>query len=117
MGRKSVLPYGLYRGYGFVNPHFAADTGLSSEDLALFWSALQGMWDLDRSASRGLMALRGLYVFTHDSGVGNAPAHELFERIDVKRKDGVDVARRFADYVVTVNDAKLEGVTLTRLVG
>lgn len=117
MGRKSLLPYGLYRGYGFVNPHFATGTGLSSEDLTLFWNALARMWDLDRSASRGLMALRGLYVFTHDTAVGNAPAHALFERIDVQRKEGVDAARKFADYLVTVNDANLEGVTLTRLVG
>jgi CRISPR-associated protein Csd2 len=118
MGRKALVPYGLYRGFGFVNPHFAKDTGLTSDDLVLFWQALQNMWDLDRSASRGLMALRGLYVFSHEDGVGNAPAHTLFERISVSRKNGVEATRAFTDYTVTVNDKNLpEKVTLTRLVG
>jgi CRISPR-associated protein Csd2 len=118
MGRKALLPYGLYKGYGFVNPHFAKDTGLSSDDLSVFWEALQGMWDLDRSSSRGLMALRGLYVFTHEDGVGNAPAHTLFERVHVKRKDAVEAARQFENYTVTVNDKNLpDKVKLTRLVG
>jgi CRISPR-associated protein Csd2 len=118
MGRKALVPYGLYRGFGFVNPHFAKDTGLTADDLALFWQAMQNMWDLDRSASRGLMALRGLYVFSHEDGVGNAPAHTLFERIGVSRKNGVEATRAFTDYMVTVNDKNLpEKVTLTRLVG
>lgn len=118
MGRKAVLPYGLYRGFGFFNPHFGRDTGATDEDLSILWEALQRMWDLDRSSSRGFMSIRGLYVFTHQDSVGNAPAHTLFERIQVSRKDGVEAARKFADYTVTVNDADLpEGVTLTRLVG
>lgn len=118
MGRKALVPYGLYRAHGFFNPHFAKQTGADSEDLALFWQALQQMWDLDRSSSRGLMACRGLYVFSHESSLGNAPAHALFERIEVARRDGVEAPRSFRDYVVQVNaDGLPQGVTLTRLVG
>jgi CRISPR-associated protein Csd2 len=118
MGRKAIVPYGLYRGHGFFNPHFAAQTGVTSEDLALFWQALQCMWDLDRSSSRGLQACRGLYVFSHASSLGNAPAHLLLERVRVARRDGVTAPRSFADYVVHVDEVDLPaGVTLTRLVG
>ena len=118
MGRKAIVPYGLYQAHGFVNPHFAEQTGFDEEDLGLVWRALQNMWDLDRSAARGLMACRALYVFTHESRLGNAPAHQLFERIVVSRKDGVAVPRRFADYEVRVDAAELPGeVTLTALVG
>lgn len=118
MGRKALVPYALYRAHGFYNPHFAQDTGFDSEDLALFWQALQNMWDHDRSSSRGMMACRGLYVFSHSSGLGNAPAHQLFERIRVRRIEGVEAPRSFVDYVVEVDDRDLpEGVTLTRLVG
>ena len=118
MGRKAMVPYGLYRGYGFVNPHFGKQTGFSVEDLSIVWEALQYMWDFDRSASRGLMACRGLYIFSHAAGIGNAPAHALFERIEVQCQDGVEVPRKFSDYEVTVNEQGLpEGVTLTRLVG
>lgn len=115
MGRKALVPYGLYRGHGFFNPHFGQQTGISQEDLALFWQALQQMWDLDRSASRGLMACRGLYVFSHESALGNAPAHRLFERVSVRLKDGVSVPRHFTDYEVTLDDQDLPGgVTLMR---
>jgi len=118
MGRKSIVPYGLYCGYGFVNPHFAEQTAFSSEDLGLFWSALANMWDLDHSASRGRMALRGLYVFTHESKLGNAPGHTLLERIDARLIDGVTAPRKFTHYVVDVNESALPpGVVLTRLVG
>ncbi|MGH7772328.1 MAG: type I-C CRISPR-associated protein Cas7/Csd2 [Candidatus Binatia bacterium] len=118
MGRKALLPYGLYRSFGFVNPHFAKDTGLATDDLAIFWEALQRMWDLDRSASRGFMTIRGLYVFTHEDSVGNASAHTLFDRIHVAQKDVVKAPRKFTDYTVVVNDKNLpEKVTLTRLVG
>ncbi len=116
MGRKAIVPYGLYRAHGFFNPHFAERTGVTEEDLALFWEALGGMWDLDRSASRGLMACRGVYVFTHASPLGNAPAHRLFERVSITRRDGVVAPRGFADYEVVVDgDGLPEGVTLTRL--
>ena len=118
MGRKAMVPYGLYRAYGFFNPHFARQTGVIEEDLELFWAALQQMWDLDRSASRGLMACRGLYVFSHDSPLGNAPAHQLFERVSVDRKPDVAAPRRFDQYEVAVAEDDLPpGVTLTRIVG
>lgn len=116
MGRKAFVPYGLYLGYGFVVPHFAQQTGFSTEDLTLFWTALQSVWDVDRSANRGMLALRGLYVFSHSNALGNAPAHSLFKRIQVKLNDGIQAPRHFADdYTVTVNDTDLpDGVTLTR---
>jgi len=118
MGRKALVPYGLYRAHGFFNPHFAKQTGVAEEDLALFWQALQNMWDLDRSASRGMMACRGLYVFSHESNLGNAPAHVLFERVSVNRREGVEAPRTFAHYEVKLDGAALPaGVTLTRLVG
>ncbi len=116
MGRKALVPYGLYRAHGFVNPHFADQTGATDEDLELFWAALQNMWDLDRSSSRGFMACRGLYVFSHESSLGNAPAHRLFERISVP-KSNAEAPRSFADYEVTVSSEGLpSGVTLTALV-
>jgi len=119
MGRKSLIPYALYRGYGFINPYCGRQTGFAPEDLAVFWEALQGMWDLDRSASRGLMACRGLYIFSHANGVGNAPAHTLFESIAVQRRDGIETPRKYSDYIVTVKDPKdlPDGVILSRLVG
>lgn len=116
MGRKSLVPYGLYRGQGFFNPHFAKATGVTSEDLELFWNALVMMWDHARSSASGLMSCRGIYVFTHDNPLGNAPAQTLLERVDVRLNDGVDPARKFQDYTVTVDDASLPaGITLTRL--
>ena len=118
LGRKATVPYGLYLGYGFFNPHFAQRTGANADDLDLLWTALVNMWDLDRSAARGLMACRGLYVFSHESSLGNAPAHRLFERINVQLKEGVAAPRKFGDYAVTVNDADLPtGISLTRLEG
>jgi CRISPR-associated protein Csd2 len=107
MGRKPLVPYGLYRAHGFWVPSFARDTGATDGDLQLLWKALEAMWDLDRSASRGMMANRGLIIFTHDSQLGNAPAHTLFEHVGVKRRDGVKVARSFADYTVTVLSDKV----------
>ena len=120
MGRKSTVPYGLYRAHGFFNPHFAEQTGADSEDLGLFWSALEMMWDLDRSAARGEMACRGLYVFSHDSKLGNAPAHRLFDLISIP-KSGSAAPRHFGDYSVRKPDdgtvQSERGVTLTTLVG
>jgi CRISPR-associated protein Csd2 len=116
MGRKAIVPYGLYRAHGFYNPHFAQQTGFSSEDLELFWQALQQMWDLDRSAARGMMACRRLYVFSHESPLGNTPAHKLFDRIGARLHDDVSAPRSFADYDVVVDDQELpDGVTLSRL--
>ncbi len=115
MGRKAFVPYGLYLGHGFVVPHFAQQTGFSAEDLDIFWTALQSVWDIDRSANRGMLALHGLYIFSHDNALGNAPAHRLFERIAPKLKEGVSVPRHITDYTITVNDTDLpDGVTLTQ---
>ena len=117
MGRKSFVPYGLYRGHGFFVPHFAQQTGFSAEDLDLFWTALRSIWDVDRSASRGMLALRGLYIFSHDNALGNAPAHSLFDRIHIDLDPEAKAPRHFGDYTVTVDEADLpEGVTLNRLV-
>ncbi|MCW3062668.1 MAG: type CRISPR-associated protein Cas7/Csd2 [Capsulimonas sp.] len=118
MGRKSMIPYGLFRAHGFFTAPFAKQTGVTSEDLELFWTALINMWDLDHSASRGQMSCRGLYVFAHENALGNAPSHKLFEKIDAKFQPTEEtvVPRRFSDYKVQVNDADLpSGVTLIRL--
>lgn len=118
MGRKAIVPYGLYRAHGFFNPHFAKQTGVDKEDLGLFWQALQQTWDQDRSAARGMMSCRGLYVFTHESPLGNAPAHRLFERVRATRRPEAAVARSFGDYKVDVKGDDLPaGVELSRLVG
>lgn len=118
MGRKALVPYGLYRAHGFFTAHFASQTGVDADDLGLLWQALQMMWDLDRSSSRGLMACRGLYVFSHASKLGDAPAHTLFERVGVERVSNGRAARGFGDYEVRVDDGELPaGVQLTRLVG
>lgn len=113
MGRKHTVPYGLYVVHGFISSFLAKQTGFSEDDLELLWQALAQMFEHDRSAARGEMNTRGLYVFKHDSELGNAPAHSLFDRIKVQRKDGIEVARSFQDYNVTVNDQNLpSGVTL-----
>jgi CRISPR-associated protein Csd2 len=103
-GRKHTIAYGLYRTYGFINPMFADKTGFSEEDLQMLWKALRNMFDLDRSAARGLMSTRGLYVFKHDSKLGAAPAQGLFESIAVDRKEGVENPRSFGDYTITPPD-------------
>lgn len=118
MGRKAIVPYGLYRGHGFYNPKLAEDTGFDGDDLDLFWQALQMGWELDRSASRGFMALRGLFIFSHDNPLGNAPAHTLFDRVNATLDDDVEAPREFGHYDVRVNDEDLpDGVTLTRVLG
>lgn len=117
IGRKTMIPYGLFRGYGFYSPHLGSQVGVTEKDLELFWQALINMWDTDRSASRGMMAPRGLYVFTHDSKLGNAPAHKLFERIDVNLSQEDSIPRKFNDYRVSINSEDLPaGITMTRLV-
>jgi CRISPR-associated protein Csd2 len=117
IGRKTLIPYGLYQGHGFYSPCLAAQTGVTETDLKLFWDALMNMWDFDRSASRGLMALRGLHIFSHDNKLGNAPAHVLFDRIKPSLNLSVNVPRKFTDYTVTIQEDNLpNGVTLTSLV-
>lgn len=116
IGRKAIVPYALYVGYGFFIPHFAKQTTFSGEDLELFWKALESTWDLDRTASRGMLSFRGLYIFSHENPLGNAHAHRLLERIKVKRAEGVQAPRHISDYVITVNNTTLpEGVMLTRI--
>jgi CRISPR-associated protein Csd2 len=116
MGRKALVPYGLYVSHGFFNPHFASQSGATQEDLDLFWQALQQMWDLDRSSARGMLACQGLYVFSHESPLGNAPAQSLFERVRITRKPGVDAPRSIDEYAVEVREDGLPaGVALTRL--
>lgn len=118
MGRKHILPYGLYRVHGFISAKLAERTGFSEEDLALLWRALTNLFEHDRSAARGEMAARKLLVFKHDHPMGNAPAHHLFEKIKVERVgDQVDTpARSFADYRVDIDRESMPaGVTLTEM--
>jgi CRISPR-associated protein Csd2 len=118
MGRKSIVPYGLYRAHGYFKPFLAEQTRVATDDLAAFWEAVAHLFDLDRSASRPEMFVQGLYVFTHGSKLGNAPAQRLFERIRVTRREGIEAPQLFADYVVEVDAADLPtGVTLTPLAG
>lgn len=114
MGRKQYVPYGLYRAEGFISAALAEKTGFAQEDLDLLFEAIMNMFEHDHSAARGLMTSRKLFVFKHDSKLGNAPAHRLFETVSVKRliEDGVE-ARAFTDYEITVaQDAIPEGVEL-----
>jgi len=116
MGRKHTVPYGLYMAHGFVSSFLAKQTGFSEEDLNLLWQALGQMFEHDRSAARGEMTTRGLYVFKHDSELGNAPAHTLFERISTRVKADVTAPRSFDDYEVRVNEANMpQGVQLLKL--
>ena len=109
MGRKFTIPYGLYRAYGFVSAPLANQTGFSEDDLALFWEALQGMFEHDRSAARGLMSAQRLIIFEHSSPMGNKSAQELFDRVKVECKDSESVpARDFSAYTVS-----LDGKVLT----
>lgn len=115
MGRKFTVPYGLYRCHGYVSANLANQTGFSEDDLQLFWQALINMFDHDRSASRGEMSPCGLYVFKHESNLGNAPARKLFDLVTVEKMiDGP--ARSFSDYKVSVNIEGLpNGVELLKL--
>ena len=118
MGRKHTVPYGLYRAHGFVSAFLANQTGFSADDLELFFKALEDMFEHDRSAARGQMATRGLYVFEHEGSLGNAHAHALFDRVDVRRNAEVQVARGFSDYTVSINESGMPaGVKLQRRIG
>jgi CRISPR-associated protein Csd2 len=117
MGRKHIIPYGLYRVEGYISAKLANDptkgTGFSEEDLALFWDALVNMFEHDRSAARGKMAVRKLVIFKHESDLGNAPAHRLFELVKVSRNPEANPPRSFSDYEVSVNTVSLPaGVTI-----
>jgi CRISPR-associated protein Csd2 len=123
MGRKHTVPYGLYRSHGFVSAFLAKQTGFGADDLELFFKALEDMFEHDRSAARGQMATRGLYVFKHDSELGNAHAHSLFDRLTLVAADPSAPARDFGAYGVTFDGAPVAvgqqieaapGVTLLR---
>jgi CRISPR-associated protein Csd2 len=115
MGRKHIVPYGLYRAEGYVSARLANDptkgTGFSEEDLELFWEALVNMFEHDHSAARGKMATRKLVIFKHDSDLGNAPAHQLFDLVTVAKKPEANPPRSFTDYEISIGKAP-EGVTL-----
>jgi CRISPR-associated protein Csd2 len=114
IGRKMVLPYALYRGAGFFSPAWARLSGASAEDLAVFWEAFQQMWDNHHSAASGMQALWRIIVFSHDNPLGNAPTHQLFSRIRVARREGVEFPRNREDYMVTIEEDNLpQGITLT----
>jgi CRISPR-associated protein Csd2 len=113
MGRKYTVPYGLYMAHGFVSSFLARQTGFADDDLAIIWDALSMMFEHDRSAARSEMATRGLYVFKHDSELGNAPAHKLFDLIQVKRSNDSDgPPRSFNDYsVISPDEGPVKGFT------
>jgi len=117
MGRKHTVPYGVYVAHGFVSAFLAKQTGFDDSDLELLWQSLEQMFEHDRSAARGEMSTRGLYVFKHASELGNAHAHDLFDRIQVSKRPEVEVPRSFADYIVAVDTALPDGVELVRRVG
>ena len=115
-GRKSVVPYGLYRAEGYVSANLARKTtGFSEDDLQLLWQAILNMFEVDHSAARGKMAVRELIVFKHDCELGNAPAYKLFESVHIARKPEVTVARAYSDYTVTVDAQLPAGVSCERL--
>lgn len=113
MGKKSIVPYGLYRADGYVSAMLAQKvTGFSEDDLELLWNAIINMFEHDRSAARGKMCVRKLYVFKHDTVLGNAPANVLFDKIAISKKDGITVPRQFDDYEISVDSAMPDGVEL-----
>ena len=116
MGRKATVPYGLYICHGFISANLAQQTGFSEDDLRLFWEALKNMFDVDRSAARGLMSAQKLIVFKHESVLGNAPANKLFDRVKVEKKCA-GAPRKFEDYSVTVDRESLPaGVTIEEMI-
>ena len=116
MGRKATVPYGLYVCHGFISANLAKQTGFTEEDLELFWDALKNMFDVDRSAARGLMSAQKLIVFRHESALGNAPANKLFDLVNIKKNcDGAP--RSFSDYTVTIHEENLpKGVSVDDLI-
>ena len=116
MGRKATIPYGLYVCHGFISANLAQQTGFTEDDLALFFDALKNMFDLDRSAARGLMSAQKLIVFRHASELGNAPANKLFDLVMIEKTTN-DVPRSFKDYAVSINTSALpNGATVEELI-
>lgn len=117
MGRKFTIPYGLYRCYGFISSSLAKQTGFSEEDLEIFWDSLKNMFEHDRSASRGLMQTRGLYVFKHNNELGRAPANSLFDTVLVSKRESDTAPRSIDDYEIQVHEELIpDGVQLLKLV-
>jgi len=116
MGKKNIIPYGLYRAEGYISAHLAKQTGFNEDDLALLWESLINMFDHDRSAARGKMTARVLVAFKHDNMLGNAPAHKLLERLKVVRVDSSDrPTRAYSDYKVTLDEENIpKGVTVEK---
>lgn len=113
IGRKSIVPYGLYRAEGYVSAALAnKTTDISEEDIELLWNAIINMFENDHSAARGKMCTRKLYIFKHDNVLGNSPSHILFDKINIKQKDDVDVPRKFDDYEMNVDSNMPTGVEL-----
>ena len=118
MGRKSVVPYGLYRAEGYISANLARKvTGFSEEDLALLWEAIINMFENDRSAARGKMAVRELIVFKHSKELGDCPAYKLFDAVEVHKKEEVEYPRRFQDYTVQIHEEQIpESVEVKRMI-
>jgi CRISPR-associated protein Csd2 len=117
MGRKFTIPYGLYKAQGFVNPFLAKQTGFTDEDLELLFTALENAFQFDQSAARpaGSMNPRALLVFKHDTALGSAPSHKLFDLVTVTKKTEVEVPRSFSDYNLTIDESAIpNGITLIR---
>ena len=113
MGRKELVTYALYELHGYINPFLAQQTGFNEDDLELFFTALEQMFEHDHSASRGEMGACSLIVFKHDTPLSNAPARKLFNLIDIRLNDGVEVPQRFEDYLVSIDEqSKPNGVTI-----
>lgn len=114
MGKKNYVPYGLYRAEGYISAMLAQKvTGFSEDDLELLWTAIINMFEHDRSAARGRMCMRKLYIFKHENVLGNCPSHILTDMIEVKKKDGVSCPRAFSDYEIKVAGEIPAGVELT----
>lgn len=118
MGRKSVVPYGLYRVEGYVSANLARKvTGFTERDLELLWEAIINMFEHDHSAARGNMAVRELIVFKHSKELGDCPAYKLFDSVEVKKKDQVEYPRSFRDYIVEVYEENIpESVEVKRMI-
>ena len=118
MGRKSIVPYGLYRAEGYISANLARKvTGFSEEDLELLWDAIINMFENDHSAARGKMAVRELVVFKHSKELGDCPAYKLFDAVKVHRKEGVMYPRKYEDYVVAVDETAIpESVQMKRMI-
>lgn len=118
MGRKSIVPYGLYRAEGFVSANLAQRvTGFSEEDLELLWEAIINMFEHDHSAARGKMAVRELIVFKHSSELGDCPSYRLFDAVEVKKKDGITYPRKYQEYEVTIHEEDIpDSVEVKRMI-